>query len=145
MKRIIFIFSILLSAVIADAQVITLYNSTYTTIPSDSTVNTGVGAIGNVRAINSTSGTKVTVQFVATKISGTVAGTVSLLGSIDGVNYKAILLEEVATALNTYTATDVASQTFAWRLLSNPYPFYRVSWAGTGTMSASFTGKLLIR
>lgn len=87
----------------------------------------------------------VSVQFTVTKVSGTVAGTVSLLVSLDGTNFKAATLVNASTALHTFTATDVASQNFVWALTSNPYAYYRVSYTGTGTMAATFTAKLLTR
>jgi len=82
-------------------------------------------------------------QVVITKISGTVAGTLTLQGSIDGTNFKAMTVAEASTAINTATATDVASQTFLWRLNSNPYKYYRISWTGSGTMAAKFTAILI--
>jgi len=145
MKHLICIIFLLALTLGVSAQVRTLYNAAATTSSSVTVTDTGTGALINTLAINSTSGTKVAVQVVVTKTSGTVAGTISLLGSLDGTNYKAILLEEVSTALNTYTATDVASQTFIWRLSSNPYPYYKVSYTGTGTMVAVATAKLFIR
>lgn len=147
MKRIIFIVTIfaLALSVNVKAQTKTLVNAASTTSSTVTVTDTGTGALVNLLAVNSTSGTKVSIQVVATKTSGTVAGTISLQGSIDGTNFKAILLEEVATAVNTYTATDVASQTFIWRLASNPYPYYKVSWTGTGTMVAVASAKLFIR
>ena len=86
--------------------------------------------------------TETIVQVVVTKISGTVGGTISLLGSIDGTNFKALNTAETQTALATITATD-ASNVYHWRLNGNPFLYYRVSWTGTGTMSASFSAKLL--
>lgn len=84
------------------------------------------------------------IQINVTKISGTVGGTISLLGSIDGVNYKALNTTESQTALATITATD-ATNTYTYRLTSNHYLYYRVSWTGTGTMAASFNAYLLSR
>ena len=131
---------LLLTGLQADAQI--SLKSPYL-LSSDTAVNTTVTYL----TAASTGGYKnhVTVQVNITKISGTVAGTLSLLGSIDGTNFKAILLPQVSTALNTYTATDVASQTFIWLVTGNPYTHYRVSWTPTGTMSASFNAKLLSR
>lgn len=86
--------------------------------------------------------TETIVQVVVTKISGTVGGTISLQGSIDGTNFKALNTAETQTALATITATD-ASNVYHWRLNGNPFLYYRVSWTGTGTMSASFSAKLL--
>lgn len=83
-----------------------------------------------------------TVQVNVTKISGTVGGTISLLGSLDGTNYKALNTIETQTALATITATD-ATNVYHWRLTGSPFLYYRVSWTGTGTMSASFTAKLV--
>lgn len=85
------------------------------------------------------------IEVVATKISGTVGGVISLLVTVDESHYKAALLPYVSTAVNTYTATNVASQTFMFVLPNNPYLRYRVQWAGTGTMSAKFTAKILSR
>jgi hypothetical protein len=122
------------------AQVIDLkspYNLT-----SDTVTNTGT-----VFLTTRTFDTKIsasTVQVVVTKISGTVGGTISLQGSLDGSNYKALNTAETQTALATITATD-ANNVYHWRLSGNPFVYYRVSWTGTGTMAASFTAQLLCR
>lgn len=79
----------------------------------------------------------IAVQVTATKISGTVGGSVTLQGSLDGVTYDA--------AASAYTATDVASQTKIFVLDNSKYLYYRVSWTGTGTMSASARCYLLAR
>lgn len=86
----------------------------------------------------------VTVSIVVTKISGTVGGTISLQGSLDGTNFKALNTAETQTALATITATD-ASNVYHWRLTTNPFTYYRVSWTGTGTMAASFSARILTR
>ena len=112
-------------------------------LASDTTVNAGTSYLTSPRNLGAKQTTA--IQVTVTKISGTVAGTISLLGTVDETNYKAILLAGVSTALNTYTATDVASQTFIFVVPNNPYLRYRVSWTGTGTMSASFTAKMLAR
>jgi len=79
-------------------------------------------------------------QFDVTKINGTLGGTIKVFGSKDGgLNYGA--------ALNTYTVTD-GSQISQYDINSgngNPYTHYMVVWAGTGTMSGSWKGYLLIR
>lgn len=95
-----------------------------------------------LEVINKGAARETTVQVVCTKISGTVAGTISLLGSLDGTNFKALTVRDSTDAIPTFTATDVASQNFIWRLTGNPVTHYRVSWAGSGTMAASFTAKM---
>lgn len=85
--------------------------------------------------------TSTTIWIAVTKISGTVGGTITLQGSLDGTNYKAINTVDTQTAEATITATD-ASNTYHYRLAGSPFPYYRVSWTGTGTMSASFTAQI---
>lgn len=108
-------------------------------ITSDTVVNT---ATVTLSASNRGGGHATTVWVAVTKISGTVGGTLTLQGSFDGTTYKAVNTPDTQTALATVTATD-ASNTYHWRLAGNPFPYYRVSWTGTGTMSASFTAKVL--
>lgn len=83
-----------------------------------------------------------TITVIVTKISGTVGGTISLQGSLDGSNFKALNTAETQTALATITATD-ASNVYHWRLNGSPFKSYRVSWTGAGTMAASFSARLL--
>lgn len=114
--------------------------STYN-LTSDTVVNT---ATAYLTVQSKGPAETVTIQFTATEISGTTAGTVTLLGSVDGTNFKALTVQEATTAIPTYTATDVASQTNLWVIKNNPYQYYRVSWTGTGTMSARFSAQLLL-
>lgn len=109
-------------------------------LSSDTVANTATIYLSTASRVNGPG--VVTVQVNVTKISGTVGGTISLLGSLDGTNYKALNTEETQTALATITATD-ATNVYHWRLSKSPFLYYRVSWTGTGTMSASFTAKLM--
>lgn len=81
-------------------------------------------------AVRGTDSRTTVVQVNITKVSGTVAGTVSLHGSLDGKNFSAI-------TSTTYTATN-GNSSFVWVLTGNPVPYYRVTWTGTGTMAARF-------
>jgi hypothetical protein len=111
-------------------------------LTSDTVTNAGTAYLTiRARQINSS---YTTIQVVVTKISGTVGGTISLQGSLDGTSYKALNTAETQTALATITATD-ASNVYHWRLNGNPFQYYRVSWTGTGTMAASFTSQILHR
>ena len=70
------------------------------------------------------------------KISGTVGGVISWQGSNDGTVYATI---------ETDTASD-ASANYSYAVSGGaPYKYYRVSWTGTGTMSASISGTLFKR
>lgn len=107
---------------------------------SDTVVNTATAFI-TCKKLADVNASYVTVQVNVTKISGTVGGTISLQGSLDGVNFKALNTRETQTALATITATD-ATNVYHWRLDGSPFLYYRVSWTGTGTMSASFSAQL---
>lgn len=139
-------FALLLSAVAlplshANGQGVTTMKSSYN-LTSDTTVNTGTSYLQvTLTGVYS----EIDLQFVATKISGTVAGTVSILGSLDNVNFKALTVKDATTAIPTFTATDVASQVNTWRISGTPCKYIRISWVGAGTMSAKFTGLIMGR
>lgn len=82
-----------------------------------------------------------TISALFTKISGTLAGTATLQGSIDGTDYYTVTSAPYAVTA-TYTVTDVATQTKSWVLYGNPYKYYRVSWTGAGTMSGTVQGSV---
>jgi hypothetical protein len=129
----IFIVSVSLLATNANAQVSNLKNSDYITLSVDTVTNAGISYLKS-GAISSKLGV-LAVQVTATKISGTVGGTISLEYSLDGTNWSAL-------SSTTHTATDVSSQTFGWQLSDGVLAKYiRVKWVGTGTMSASFIAK----
>jgi hypothetical protein len=139
MKKLLLSLAILTIVVCASAQenLKSVYN-----LNSDTVTNTGTVYLTSPRLAGAKETT--TIQVNVTKISGTVGGTISLMGSLDGTNFKALNTAETQTALATVTATD-ASNVYHWRLNGNPFLYYRVSWTGTGTMSASFTAKVLSR
>lgn len=129
-------------AATSQAQLATFYNSLGTNLLTDTVTNTGVGVVSTTTALSSTQdydGT--TIQVVVTKISGTVGGTISLQGSLDGTNWKALNTAETQTALATITAADASAQ-YHWRLNGSPFLYYRISWTGTGTMAATVAAKL---
>lgn len=117
----------------AKCQFRNLFNSLSTNgnaLATDTVTNTGTGL---VQVLHEAKGNVTSVTFTATKISGTVAGTVALHGSNDGTNFASI-------HSTTFTATDVASQGGTWQLVGNPFRYYRVTWTGSGTMAATVKG-----
>lgn len=102
------------------------------------------------------------IQVVITKISGTVGGTVTLVGSNDGTNFVDICRASIAaTALrpsysDTLVPTNVTTNTKIWTFSNaantqgqttdfGPYLYYGVKYVGTGTMSAKFRAYLVPR
>lgn len=142
MKKILsLIFVVLVVAFSASAQITDLKSSFNLT--SDTVTNTATGYL-QATALSGAKGVA-SIQIVITKISGTVAGTITLQGSNDGTNFIALTNTSTVPQIATATATDVASQTFGWTIGLNVWRYYRVSWTGAGTMSARFTGKLHVR
>lgn len=80
-----------------------------------------------------------TVQSKLDKISGTVAGTVKVQGSVDGLSYTDI------AGQTPFTLTDVASQVCSFVMLHSPYQFYRVVVTPTGTQSTKIASLGLVR
>lgn len=80
-----------------------------------------------------------TVQCSLDKISGTVAGTVKVQGSVDGVSYTDI------AGQTAFTLTDVASQVCSFVILNSPYQFYRVAVTPSGTQSTKIASLGLVR
>jgi len=95
-------------------------------VAGDTVVNT---ATVN-KQFTSTAGYSATgVQIVITKISGTVAGTTKLQGSLNGSNW-----EDIGSA---FTHTDVATQAKLFTITGGvPYTYLRTTSTGSGTMSA---------
>lgn len=92
---------------------------------TDTVTNTGTAFL---TARISGSPTVGNIAFRAVKISGTAAGTASLQGSNDNIDF-------FSASATTYTVTDVATQTFTWPLTAFNYLYYRVTVTGSGTSS----------
>lgn len=143
MKNLIGVILLTLCAIVGYSQPRTHNLLSVFSITRDTVVNTATITLTSPR-VGSGGTVAATVYVSVTKISGTVGGTLTLQGSVDGTTFKAINTPETQTALATITATD-ATNTYHWRLNSNPFPYYRVSWTGTGTMSASFIAQVITR
>ena len=130
-------------ALTCGAQTATLYNGLGTNLQTDTVTNAGTGyvQIKTVSPLGPKLCNSTVFQVVVVKLSGTVGGTITLMGSIDGTNYDPLTTVDSQTAITTITAGD-ASAVYTWRLNGSPYPYYRVSWTGTGTMGATIAAKL---
>ncbi len=80
----------------------------------------------------------VEIQFTATKISGTVAGTVTVQTSLDGIDWY------TAQGTTAYTLTD-ATQTTSFKITNYGARHIRILTVGTGTMSAQLKAKYIGR
>lgn len=80
----------------------------------------------------------VSIQPVITKVSGTVAGTYFIQGSLDGTNYVSNIV-----STDSVTATNVTTNTYIWALTSKAYKYYRIGYTGSGTMSTTLKGYFL--
>lgn len=153
MKRIIQIFALVCLVAIAPtakAQLVgrqlTFYQALggSTNIASDTVTNTATAFLTSPFSGGGAGTTSIFVN--VTKISGTVAGTLTLYGcnascsktSTTATNWVRVMQPDLQTAVPTITATD-ATAPYAWNITGSPYAYYRVSWTGSGTMSASFS------
>ena len=78
------------------------------------------------------------IQFTATKISGTVGGTVTVQASLDGVDWY------TWQGTAAYTLTD-ATQTTSFKITNHGAKYIRILAVGTGTMSAQIKAKYVAR
>jgi hypothetical protein len=128
-----------------------MYNATNTytlarlqaaTAVRDTVTNAGVGALYSKRIAGP--GT-VTIQVNQTKVSGTVAGTLTLYGSLDGVYYSALNTEETQTALATKTLVDATGVTvYHWRLKNSPFLYYQIGASG-GTTTVYYLDAFIMK
>lgn len=72
----------------------------------------------------------VSIQATFTKVSGTIAGTCILYGSIDGTNYVSLS----GVVGDSLLMTDVATNTKIWVLNNSNYMYYKIVYLGSGTM-----------
>lgn len=134
---ILLIISCLIFSFSGNAQTFTMTSS------GDTITNAGTKAC-SLKVVHSYK--QVSIQCLITKISGTIGGTVTLQGTIDGTNYVTVDTATFVTeGAATYTATNVASQSKVWIMNNAPYLWYKISYTGTGTMSGTLKGYLLPR
>jgi len=100
----------------------TSYGNTLDTVVNTATKTTTL-ADGKTKLWN----VGLTAQVITKKISGTVGGTLILQGSVDGVEWNDI---GSAASITDGNKNYTFNTTQRW-------PYYRVSWAGASTMSAS--------
>lgn len=141
MKRMFCLLAFVAVAATSSAQV--SFKSTYDATHDTVKVTNGETAVLQVR--NGGPATSTTIVVVVNEVSGTTGGTITLQGSLDGTTWKALNTPNTTTAMATITATDVATNSYHWWLSANPFPYYRVSWTGTGTMVATASAKILSR
>jgi hypothetical protein len=98
----------------------------------DTVVNTAQKVMTPYKPISWKTGISFVV--VATKISGTVAGSLELQGSMDGVAFALI---------GSATTPADATKNYVFNT-TQKFVYYRISWVGAGTMSASFKQSSLL-
>ena len=82
------------------------------------------------------------IHALITKTSGTLAGTMTLNGSNDGVNWSALTDATSTPTITTHTVADSgtygAPSQKLWFLGAHNFKYYQVSWAGAGIMVGRF-------
>jgi len=135
MKKLFIALLLIVATVGAEAQTKLYMKST--TYPAN-TLDTVAGNTTRTQRIVLTDyNDVVTIQPTFTRISGTAGGTATLQGSINGVGWS--------TIGSAYTVTNLASQTTSFSVNPSIYNYYQIVYAGTGTMSVSFTTPVMAR
>lgn len=106
-------------------------NAQYRMTPANDTNTNATTRYITTYAIPSNSG-NFSFQYIGTKVSGTVAGTVKLEGSLDGVNY-------VASA-DTLALVDQSINTKIWDISGAKRTKWRFSITTSGTTKLSNAG-----
>lgn len=110
---------------------------------SDTVTNTGTEYVYVMTGSNVSA---YSLQFVGTKISGTVAGTVTLEVTVDGTNWVSIdTSATLKKGADSYTNTNITTNTFVWTVTKPIYSGYRFKVVGSGTMVQRIQGYLIGR
>lgn len=139
MKKLLSIaIALVMTASIASAQSSsgsTILKSTPTHVPTDTLANAGTKTqSAKISVINS----KVGIQVNLTTISGTPAGVIRLLGSMDGVRFKRILPgDSLVVNVNNLTKHFIVTDPL--------YTDYQVQFIGTGTQSTKINSLAVYR
>ena len=108
--------------------------------PTHAVIDTITNAVAKSQyAIVKGTNQHVTVQSTLTKISGTVAGTVKLQGSVDGVVYNDV------PGTSAFTLTDVSSQNCSFSSIPSLFQYYRILVTPSGTQSTKIVSRALVR
>lgn len=138
MNKILSIFAIIFCMALgasAQSTVQDLYSNPASGVKlTDTVTNTGTVTMSSKIVVGAPNQTTVSATF--TKLTGTVAGTATLLGSINGTDWA-------SASSTSYTVTDLASQTTSWPLAGKNYLYYRVNVVGSGTSTYTVKGQVL--
>ncbi len=137
MKKLLMVALLCVIASVTKAQsvVVGLYSNPASGIQLlDTVTNTGVVTMTSKQVGGPAYVTTVSQTF--TKLTGTVAGTAVLQGSINGVDFE-------SASSTSYTVTDVASQSTSWTLTGKPYLYFRVQTTGSGTSTYTVKGQVM--
>jgi hypothetical protein len=105
---------------------------------ADTLTNADTGTIGH--AVNYAY--DLSFNYTVTRLSGTLAGNVSLYGTNDSLNGPWVLIKADTSqcpscALSTGTFTNAASNRFVYRVPRSPFTYYRLQTITSGTVTAT--------
>lgn len=99
------------------------------------TVSNPTGLVSNTSSdtmnlqVSTSRNASIGIQYKLSRSAGTAAGTAVLTASIDGVNY--------VTTSNSFSLTNVATQTVIWVITAPVYRYYRIITSGATTVTAT--------
>lgn len=142
MKNLILILSLFAGLLISNTSKAQVSTYTMTAASTNTVTNSGTNTLtAQVKGAHDA----ITVEYVATKVSGTVGGNATLYGSVNGEAYSAVPVAVIKGGVNAYTNTDITTNSYVWVITPSVYQYYRVLVSGTGTMVATISGTVLVR
>jgi len=118
------------------------FHSTYNT--ANDTIKVTNTEVGILSVRNGGAASSCAIIYTVTKVSGTVGGTVLLQGSFDNSTWVTVNSPYTQTAITAPTIAN-ASGSYVYWLPANPFPYYRITHTGTGTMVCTASAKILSR
>lgn len=115
-------------------------------VPLSTTNSTNLDTIPNAgtrkQVVTAGNSTNLRIQANVVKLTGTAGGNVTLLGSLDGINFEPIpsLKSDGTIGMDTLKITNVSTlQTHSFIVPVIYHNKYQISYTGAGTMSATLS------
>lgn len=96
--------------------------------------------------ITLTANNTLVIQVLCTQLTGTSAGVVTIMGSVDGTSYKGLTdYDGVFNGFSNDTLTITNGAIGQWVIPKSPFKYYKISYAPSGTHTTRVTAKYIYK
>lgn len=96
--------------------------------------------------ISTTSNYELTIQVLCTNLTGTTAGVVTIMGSVDGTSYKGLTdYDGIFKGFSNDTLTMTNGAIGQWVIPKSPFKYYKISYAPSGSHTTRVTAKYIFK